>query len=216
MLPGIEHIQAGLAFEDVFYLQDTKSTTDLIQQISVADEQNQNLTAAKKELLLRHFRLGHANFQWIQSLMAHPRDGSPQIFPCRHRNAATTTRNFLCAACEVVSKARAQRPPAPRFAPPDHNDMAIRAKDLHPGDNVSIDKYVSSHPGRRPHTFGKESKKEMFQGGTIFVDHTSSLLIFITHQISLKVGKCLQSKRRFERWAKDHMCPAFAPIGLTI
>jgi hypothetical protein len=205
MLPGIEQIQAGLSFEDVFYLQDTKSTTDLIQQISVADEQNQNLTAAEKELLLRHFRLGHANFQWIQSLMAHPRDGSPQILPCRHRGAATTTRKILCAACEV-SKARAQRPPAPRFAPPDHNGMAIRAEDLHPGDKVSIDNYVSSHPGRRPNTFGKETKKDMFQGGTIFVDHASSL-IFITHQILLKVGECLQSKRHFERWAKDHNVP---------
>jgi hypothetical protein len=40
---------------------------DLLSSLmSVADETNQNLSPPQKELLLWHWKLGHANFNWIQ------------------------------------------------------------------------------------------------------------------------------------------------------
>jgi hypothetical protein len=62
---------------------------------------------------------------------------------------------------------------------------------------VSIDQYVSSIPGRLPHTKGKESPKDKFNGGTIFVDHASAY-IHLTHQVSLHVGEMLRAKHSFK------------------
>jgi hypothetical protein len=36
--------------------------------MSVVDETNQNLSPCQKELFLWHWKLGHANFNWIQRL----------------------------------------------------------------------------------------------------------------------------------------------------
>jgi hypothetical protein len=78
--------------------------------------------------------------------------------------------------------------------------MQIRKGDLQPGDCVSVNQYVSSVPGRLPHTAGKEKPNEKYNGGTIFVDHASSY-IHLTHQVSLRAGETLKSKLGFERFA---------------
>ena len=46
---------------------------------------------------------------------------------------------------------------------------------LQPDDLVFVDQYVSKTKGRLPNTRGKESEHEMYNGGTIFVDATTSL-----------------------------------------
>ena len=50
----------GLTFDDATTLGDGHSVHNYM---SAADESNQNLTSAQKELLLWHWKLGHANFQ---------------------------------------------------------------------------------------------------------------------------------------------------------
>jgi hypothetical protein len=72
--------------------------------LSIADETNQNLTASQKELLLWHWKLGHADFQWIQHLTSTPHepiDGieypilkskQPRILSCPAP---------LCTACQL-------------------------------------------------------------------------------------------------------------------
>jgi hypothetical protein len=57
--------------------------------------------------------------------------------------------------------------------PAQFEDVVLRAGDLLPGNKVSIDQYISALPGRLPHTKGKESKKDCYHGGTIFMDHAS-------------------------------------------
>ena len=74
---------------------------------------------------------------------------------------------------------------------------------LQPGDCVSLDQYESSIPGRLPHTYGKEKKDDQYNGGTLFIDHASSM-VFIQHQVSLRTGETLQAKHKFEQLAREH------------
>jgi hypothetical protein len=81
--------------------------------------------------------------------------------------------------------------------------MAIRRENLEPGMKVSCDQYITSVPGRLPDTYGKESVKEKYRGGTIFYDHASGA-IFLRHQVSLRAGETVRAKRAFEQFAKQH------------
>jgi hypothetical protein len=56
------------------HLDITTISNSAVAFLNVTDEVNQNLTASQKELLLWHWRLGHAHFQWIQMLAAKPKD----------------------------------------------------------------------------------------------------------------------------------------------
>ena len=200
MMLGPQAQVAGLGFNEITYLA-TNAESALL---SVNAENNQNLTVAEKELLLNHFKYGHAHFQWIQSLLATPQnqEDSP-VLPCRHKGASTTARTILCAACQLGKQTR-------RTPNQDHFirdfDMAIRANDLQPGDKVSIDSYVSYAPGRLPQTYGKEPPTNQYSGGTIFYDHATAA-IFVKNQVSLRAGETLQAKIEFERWARENNVP---------
>jgi hypothetical protein len=52
----------GLTFED----------TNMLANLTVADEVNHNLIAAKNELLLSHWKLGHADMQRVQMMIRTP------------------------------------------------------------------------------------------------------------------------------------------------
>ena len=68
---------------------------------------------------------------------------------------------------------------------------------LRPGARVATDQFVSSTRGRLPHTYGKEKEKEMYSGGTLYVDEASGLL-FSVNQVSLEANKALKGKHAFE------------------
>ena len=82
-------------------------------------------------------------------------------------------------------------------------EMMLRREHLQPGDCVSLDQYESSIPGRLPHTYGKEKKDDQYNGGTLFIDHASSM-VFIQHQVSLHTGETLQAKHKFEQLAREY------------
>ena len=82
-------------------------------------------------------------------------------------------------------------------------EMMLRHEHLHPSDCVSLDRCKSSIPGRLPHTYGKEDKDNHYNGGTLFVDHASSM-VFIQRQVSLRTGETLQAKHKFEQLAREH------------
>ena len=70
---------------------------------SVADENNVNIRPEQKELLLLHQKLGHANFQWLKTLCAQPRNdplNRGQILPTRNAKVSTSDP-VLCAACQL-------------------------------------------------------------------------------------------------------------------
>ena len=145
--------------------------------MSVLDQTNKNITTSQKELLLWHQRLGHLNLQWCQTLFRIPRnENQRQILQPKSRWVATC-EHPQCASC-LLAKPTKQSPPQfiSRIAPL----MKLKENDFQPGDKVSIDKYVSSLPGRLLHTRGKEQSHQKLHGGTLFVDHATQY-IFIKH-----------------------------------
>jgi hypothetical protein len=80
--------------------------TNLSLLLSVTDQTNQNLRPAQKELLLLHFKLGHAGFQWCQQLCRKPNDPTrEQIFQPKHPSI-TTCDVPLCTACQLSKQNR--------------------------------------------------------------------------------------------------------------
>ena len=68
--------------------------------LSVADESNQNITASQKELLQWHWRLGHANFKWIQRLASTPRK-SPEGLEGK-ANSQDEEQNCILLSCSFM------------------------------------------------------------------------------------------------------------------
>ena len=176
---------------------------------SVADENNQNLTAAQKELQLWHFRLCHAGCDWVQVLMK-PRKREigvpcdPPILQPRHQTAAKCDKP-KCCSCLLSRQAR--RGTNSTITVLDTFRREIKDGDLMPGDKVSGDQYHCAVPGRRHDTFGKESSHEKYTGGTLFVDHASGY-IFLRNQVSLRAGETVQTKVLFEQFASS--------VGVTL
>jgi len=186
--------KAGLQYADVLAL----SNADLLATyLSVSDQTNQNITASQKELLLLHHKLGHINLQWVQRLCSKPTSVNRiQVLSTKHPNISTVEKP-ICTACQFAKQRRRtpatnsiQRPPS----------MKLKQNHLQPGDCVSMDQYISGSPGRLPHTKGRESKQDKFNGGTIFTDHATNFT-FIKHQVSMRAGSTLKSKRAFEQEA---------------
>ena len=105
---------------------------------SVIDDNNTNLTSNEKELLWWHYKLGHYYFGWIQYLMRKGQDCRPQIIPlppkCRaHR---CNTKGLLCTSCQI-GKGKWTGSEAQNIK--DIDPDALKADDLHPGNEVSVD-----------------------------------------------------------------------------
>ena len=187
-----------------------------IVSLSVLEETNQNITAAQKDLLLWHFRLGHMGFQRLQQLMRSrtvealdhhiiksekKSSKSITVDPCIvPKNPSTRTcKPPLCAACQI---ARAKRRPTDVSTTTIHQEALLKVKDLEPGARVSVDQYESAVRGRLATSRGKESFGHKYAGGTIFCDHASGF-IQCHHQVSLRATDTVISKRAFERAAKS-------------
>ena len=133
--------------------------------------------------------------------MAKPRESEEEaIIKTKHKGSSNFSRTILCAACELGKQTR--RSPDSESTT-NYKGMNIRRNYLDPGDEVSIDQYISSIPGRLSTSFGKEKEMDKFNGGTIFCDHASSA-IQIVNQVSLKSGETVKSKHLFEKFCREH------------
>ena len=196
LLTNVRVKTAGLYGGDMMNLCSEEKMSSFL---SVADERNQNLTEAQKELLLWHQRWGHANFQWNQALLRSQQDGTPPIVhPKKPTAGSCDTSGLLCAACQMSKATRRATQEARRTSLFD--STVIRKGDLSPGQAVSMDQFMSMTPGRLPNTKGKEPDTHKFNGGTIMVDHASQF-IFVFNQVSLRIGETLQGKTAFEQFA---------------
>ena len=172
----------------------------------IFDEANLNLTKPQQEVQLWHCRMGHAGVGWVQDLMKTPKDlvgdvGGKPFIPTK-LTSTPTCKPPKCSACIFAKQHRLTPDTQTTVLNPDV-EMAIRRDDLHPGDRVSGDHYMSSTPGRLPNTFGKEQESAKYSGGTIWVDHASAF-IYHRHQVALTAGETLRSKHEFERFARQH------------
>ena len=132
--------------------QPRKKTKENTSQVfSVLGKQNMNLTRSQKELLKTHFCLGHWNLQWIQGLF---RKG---ILKSSDANITKPEAICQCAACNFAKQTRRSEGTVKQTIRPE-KDGNLKKNQLRVGGMVSSDQYVSSVPGRLPHTFGKEKK----------------------------------------------------------
>ena len=82
-------------------------------------------------------------------------------------------------------------------------DGGIKKGHLRPGSHISTDQFVSSVPGSRSHTAGREGEHEKYKGGTVFIDESSSFL-GVENQVSFNYGETIRGKRRYEREFRDY------------
>ena len=177
------------------------------------DAQNQNLSAAQKELLLWHQRLSHVNLAKIQNLARQKRrakkvscaeelvalrDG-PSL-PCTHNVPNAVCNNLICAAC-AISKATRRKPSIGSTSGPTRKKV-LKENDLHPGDCISCDHYVSPVPGRVIAASGHSSTRNGYAGGTIYVDHASGF-VFHRPQRNLTAEETIRGKLLLEQEAAD-------------
>ena len=165
--------------------------------------ENANLTAAQKELLLWHFRLGHAGMGWVQSLMRKGKEefgteARPPILSTIHEKARSCDTP-LCEAC-LLGKQHRRTPGSTVTKAKPEMEMAICRSHLNPGDCISLDQYESTVRGRLLNTYGKEKVSSRLVGGTIAVDHASGY-VFLRHQQTLRAGDTVRSIREFEKEA---------------
>jgi hypothetical protein len=170
--------------------------------ISVADQTNQNLTPAKRALLLWHWRLGHIGFDHLQRLFIRPDDKNEKHGRCLSSNVPGihTTPSPMCAAC-ALARAKLKGAGVTHTIRPGKSQLLKRGH-LQPGQCISVDHYESAVKGHLPHTKGRESYGNKYVGGTIFADHASRY-VSCHHQVSLAAPDTVVSKRLFERMAKE-------------
>ena len=77
-------------------------------------------------------------------------------------------------------------------------EQDIKKDHLLTGQMVSSDHYISRAPGRLYHKKFKSDPYEMFSGGCVFIDHTSSY-VSIKHQVDINSTEDVKEKITFER-----------------
>jgi Reverse transcriptase (RNA-dependent DNA polymerase)/GAG-pre-integrase domain len=198
--------EAGLSLAHFRLFDETITEPNEVDiNLTLLDKHNTNLAANQKELLLWHWRLMHAGQDWIQTLMATPKQEVGErppapIIPTKTSRVSNCSHP-VCPACQLGKQHRRTPGHVQVQADPDH-EMAIRRENLMPGECTSVDQYQSALPGRLADTFGKEASKMRYNGGTIFVDHATSF-IYIRNQVSLRVGETLQAKHSYEKFANE-------------
>ena len=170
----------------------------------VTTESNSNLSAAQKEVLQWHFRLG-CSLKQVQYMMSGHEskdfEGNslwcPPIIPVKLPTARTCALP-KCATCEM---ARAKiRKTKSRKTKDSKKDEGALSRDLYmPGDLVSMDSVTVSIPGRLFSGYGKESLKDKLCGITIFHDAGSGV-IKVYPQVTNNAADTILSKLKFEEF----------------
>ena len=182
--------------------KETNSTRSLCYAVTTVSEENQNLTEAQKELLRWHQRLGHLEFKKIQHLMRTGVLSHTEATRSLHTAASKLREVPKCAAC-LFGKQTVRSSPGKRSIIIRDRAGALRAGNLHPGSEISVDHFVSSVRGRLFTGYNKGDITNRYVGGCIFVDHASSY-IHVEMQSSLSSHETLRGKLAFERLCRDY------------
>jgi len=170
--------------------------------IPAVSDANLNLSEAQKELLHWHQRLGHVSFAKVKHLFGTGALAKSDALKRLHRAAgASTCVSPKCAACLFAKQRRRPAPKGDRHVVSDRSG-ALRQGNLMPGQEVSVDHFVCSQKGRLFQTRGKESEKDKYCGGCIFVDHASNYIHVEFLQV-LTSHATLDAKTSFEAYCRD-------------
>ena len=127
---------AGLTGHMLLQLNQAHCASKITQLL---DDQNHNLTRPQKELCLWHYRLAHAGFPWIQTLMrvekvAVGEIGTPPIIPTKMPTASRVDAP-KCPSC-LLGKQHRLNPGSQTTVNKPEREMAIRRKAEKPGDQA--------------------------------------------------------------------------------
>jgi Zinc knuckle/GAG-pre-integrase domain len=172
--------------------------------IPVASTINANLSDAQRELVRWHQKFGHASYRRVQFLMRSGILAHTEATRRLHAAAAKLRPEGcpLCAACQF-GKQRCRRTPGKASSVVREVAGAFRRDDLFPGQRISVDHFICSTRGRLLNTRGKESEKEKYTGGCIFVDHASGF-VHVELQVFLTAAETLKAKQKFEQLCRDY------------
>ena len=138
---------------------------------------NENLTAAQRELLLCRNQ-------------CHP----PII---KATFASTSSCKIpLCQSC-LLARSRQRSPNVKRSQVNQDSEGAISRGKLEVGDFVSTDQFVCKTPGRLPTGYGREGSNSCYQGGTIYND-AALVLIWVENQVSLGASETIYGQGAFQ------------------
>eukprot|EP00957_Ditylum_brightwellii_P037195 2816070-Ditylum_brightwellii.AAC.1 len=91
------------------------------------------------------------------------RDGQPPVIPTptNSRTHCCSTVGLLCTSCQCGKGARTR---SGENHSKEIDPDTLKAKDLEPGQKVSVNQYISKAKGQLPHTKGKESASSIYSG----------------------------------------------------
>ncbi len=161
-------------------------------------DNNTNLSASQKELLLWHQCLSHASIGWVQSLMRKKQWLTSEGNKLMHSGPFIVTKNnaptcdvlhLICASC-LCAKATIKTPTStnPRQS---IKQGLLKTDNLTPGTCILVVHYFSPVQGHLPHMYGHE-KPCYYTCGSLLVDHASGK-IFNFPQFSTNTTEMLTS-----------------------
>ena len=222
-LPCLTTIEQANKSQSSFWTSTFDFTTAdaLAYPTLLSSENNTNISAAQKELILYHQRLSHASIRKIHHLMRtrkwlcdrikqDPTFRCGTFLPCQTLTPTCDTTGFKCLAC-VCAKAQKRSSTSTARHDPDRlhsvpsqplerSEMTLKRGHIKPGDCLSADHYLSPISGRLYTSFGRE--RQGYTCGTLFVDHASGK-IFNFPQFSTNAMDTIDSKRKLERCANE-------------
>jgi hypothetical protein len=192
----------NLPTSDAHRSSDTpKAVAALNITLNTVHESNLNLTEAEKELLRWHHRLGHLSFRKIQFIMRTGVLSRSESHRSLHTAACRIVNPPKCAACQYGKQ---HQRPAPAKISTAIKDRAgvLKADNLLPGQQVSIDHFICGTKGRLFSSAGRSLNSDMFAGGCLFIDHASNF-VHVEFQKHLNTHETLKAKQNFELMARD-------------
>jgi Zinc knuckle len=201
---SVTNLPTAYAYSYTGSQSDSPDGASFAAPIPVASTVNANLSDAQRELVRWHQKLGHASYRRVQFLL---RSGVLAHTEATRRlhAAAAKLRPEGCPLCAACQFGKQRRRPAPGKASSVVREVAgaLRRDDLFPGQRISVDHFICSTRGRLLNTRGKESEKEKYTGGCIFVDHASGF-VHVELQVFITAAETLKAKQKFEQLCRDY------------
>ena len=169
--------------------------------VSTVSDHNDNLTEAQKELLRWHQRLGHLDFNKVKHLLRTGVLSHTDKYRSLHTAASKVQHAPKCAAC-LFGKQTITSAPGKVVKVIKDRAGILRSGNLLPGQEVSVDHFISSVRGRLFEGYNRGRIEDRYVGGCIFVDHASSY-IHIEFQSSLSSHATLTAKMEYEKHCRD-------------
>jgi hypothetical protein len=197
-LPALEMKYDARNSLPIGYARNGGATESPQVNLSIVNDENQNLTQGQKLLLSWHARFGHMSFKAVQRILRVYPFNAVKIF------SPASKCDIAGVRCEICQYAKQHRTSikTQKVTTVTEKDGGLKKEDLRPGQTVSVDHFESRLRGRTYDSQGRSSSAS-FKGGAIFVDHASGY-IHVEHQLGFSASETIRAKQIFEKLAMDN------------